>query len=152
MSQYSQEEKIELFKVLYPLFKQEVYHRRDQILKVATLSSALFLVLIFLIGCLKSKGATFQFSYFPMIVSALLFELTVCYHLYQHKSRHEQAKRMLISLEEQMGFFETGILEASKGFYPERWKIRGFDPGFLLFPILHGGLILLLGYLIVSAG
>ncbi|MBI3594414.1 MAG: hypothetical protein HY200_05590 [Nitrospirae bacterium] len=151
MSSFSREEKIEIFKVLYPLFKREVYHRRDQILKVASLSSALFLTLIFIGGWLRSNGVILRSAFFPMIASAVIFELGICYHLYQHKSRHEQAKRMLISLEEQMGFFENGIMEASKGFYPETWRVRGFDPGFLIFPILHGGLIILLGYLWVTA-
>ncbi len=147
MNSYDPQERMELFKVLYPLFKKEVYHRRDQILKVASLSSGFFLVLVFAVSCFKAFGVSFRPYFFPMIMALLIFEVVICYHLAQHKSRHEQAKRMLISLEEQMGFFKEGVMEASKRFYPEKWKIRGLDPGFLFYPLAHGGLIVLLGVL-----
>lgn len=149
MTVYNPQERMELFKVLYPLFKKEVYDRRDQILKVASLSSAFFLVLVFALSCFKAFGISFRSHFIPMIMGLLIFEAVICYHLVQQKSRHEQAKRMLISLEEQMGLFKEGVMEASKRFYPEKWKIRGMDPGFLFYPLAHGALILLLGLLIV---
>jgi hypothetical protein len=147
MTGYNPQERMDLFKVLYPLFKIEVYHRRDQILKVASLSSGFFLVLVFVLSCFRVFGVSFRSHFFHMIIALLLFEAVICYHLVQQKSRHEQAKRMLISLEEQMGFFKEGVTKASKGFYPEKWKIRGLDPGFLFYPLAHGGLIVLLGLL-----
>ncbi|MFI5303704.1 MAG: hypothetical protein ACHQYP_02805 [Nitrospiria bacterium] len=147
MSLYSQEEKIEIFKVLYPLFKQEVYHRRDQILKVASITSGLFLILIIILACFKISGLALRPYFMPIIGAVFIFEAAVLFHLFQHKSRHEEAKRMLINLEEQMGFFNEGIMESSGRFYPDKWKIRALDPGFVVYPVLHGGLIFLLGSL-----
>jgi len=146
-NRYSEQQKIELFKVLYPLFKQEVYNRRDQILKVASLTAGLFLFLVFMLSWVRASGINLKPYLFPMIVALLLFEGVIFYHLVQHKSRHEQAKRMLIRLEEQMGLFKEGIMEGSKEFYPEKWRVRGFDPGFVFYPLMHGGLILLAGWL-----
>ena len=148
MKTYSDEEKINIFKVLYPLFKREVYDRRDQILKVSSLSSGFLFTLIFLVSLIKLFGLSFKPYFYPLILGVLFFEMAICYHLYQHKSRHEEAKRMLISLEKEMGFFEEGVLEASKDFYPEKWKLRGLDSGFLFYPFVHFGLIVLLGTLL----
>ena len=150
MISYSQEEKLEIFKILYPLFKNEVYNRRDQILKVATVSSGILMLMIFLGLWLKSAGIVLRPFFLPGLSGLFLFEAHVFYHLYQHKSRHEEAKKMLIRLEEQMGFFDSGVLENAKKFYPEKWKLRGLDPGFILFPVLHGGFIVLFGYLFTA--
>jgi len=149
MDAFKPEEKIEIFKVLYPLFKQEVYQRRDQILKVASGSAAFFVMLIFLVSWGKAAGYSFRPYFLPLVISLCLFEGVICYHLFQHKSRHEQAKRMLIDLEDQMGFFNNGVMEPSKRFYPEHWKLRGVDPGFVFYPVVHGGLILFLGWILI---
>ncbi|MHB8481438.1 MAG: hypothetical protein ACYDBV_01685 [Nitrospiria bacterium] len=148
MKSYSDQERIEIFKTLYPLFKREVYDRRDQILKVASLSSGFFLILIFVVSFIKISGLSLKPYFYPLISGVLFFETVICYHLYQHKSRHEQAKRMVIGLEEQMGFFEAGVLDPSKVFFPEKWKRRGLDPGFFFYPFVHMGLIFLFGFLL----
>jgi hypothetical protein len=145
---YTTEEKIEIFKVLYPLFKGEIYNRRDQILKVGSISTGVFLFLIFLAALLKGSGISLKADLYPLLSGFLFFEAVICYHLYQHKTRHEQAKRLMIKLEEEMGFFKEGIFDASKSFYPEKWKIRGWDPGYILYPSVHAGLITMLGFLI----
>ena len=147
MKNYSDEEKIEIFKMLYPLFKREVYDRRDQILKVASLSTGFLLILVFFVSYINLTGLSLKPYFYPLIFSVLFFETVICYHLYQHKSRHEEAKLMVINLEEQMGFFKEGVLSPSKVFFPGHWKQRGLDPGFLFYPSIHGGLIILLGFL-----
>ena len=147
MKNDSDEEKIEIFKTLYPLFKREVYDRRDQILKVASLSTGFLLLLVFFVSYLNLAGLSPKPYFYPLIFTVLLFEAAVCYHLHQHKVRHEQAKRLIIQLEEEMGFFKGGLFDLSKSFYPEKWKFRGLDPGYIFYPSIHGGLIILLGFL-----
>lgn len=149
MPVYHENEKMEIFKVLYPLFKKEVYDRRDQILKTASLATAFLFLLIIVLSLVKLKGVSFAGVTFPLFLGALLFDLVIGYHLYQHKSRHEKAKLMLIDLEDQMGFFREGVFEKQKPFYPQVWKIRSLDPGFIFYPLIHSGMIGLLAYLLM---
>lgn len=125
-SESSQQEALH---VLYPIFKREVYDRREAMFRIARMGSVtlLFLLtsLLFLNPPLSplAKGL--------LACGILLFSGLCLYQLSLQQRRHNEAKRQLISLEELLRMFSGG--SANAGVYPSHWRhpppnwiLRGF--------------------------
>jgi protein-S-isoprenylcysteine O-methyltransferase Ste14 len=110
-------QKLETLRMLYPLFKQEVFDRRDRIMKIAALSSGFLLLLMFL---------TFYFavSSWLLIIGVIIFTGIVIAAIKQHSRRHAQAKLGVIQIEKALGLFESGTYLPENPLYPEHWGIR----------------------------
>ncbi len=109
-------QKLETLRMLYPLFKQEVFDRRDRIMKIAGLSSGFLLLLMFL---------TFSFAVSSgfLIIGVIIFTGIVVATIMQHSRRHAQAKLGVIEIEKALGLFEPGTYLPDKPLYPDHWKI-----------------------------
>jgi len=110
-------QKLETLRMLYPLFKQEVFDRRDRIMKIAGLSSGFLLLLMFLIF-------SFAVSSWFLIIGVIIFTGIVIAAIKQHSRRHAQAKLGVIEIEKTLGLFEPGTYLPDKPLYPEHWKVR----------------------------
>jgi hypothetical protein len=110
-------EKLETLRRLYPIFKQEVFDRRDQTMKIAGLASGFLLFLMFLI-------LYFAISSWLLILGVVIFTAIVIIQLRQHSRRHAQAKLGVIEIEKALSLFEPGTYLPDKPLYPDHWKIR----------------------------
>ncbi len=110
-------QKLETLRRLYPIFKQEVFDRRDQTMKIAGLASGFLLFLLFLI-------LYFAISSWLLILGVIIFTGIIIVELKQHSRRHAQAKLGVIEIEKALGLFEPGTYLPDKPLYPEHWKIR----------------------------
>ncbi len=107
---------------LYPLYKEEVYRRREQMMKWTAFGATGLLAM--LCGLLLSPQRH-EFSSVETILLALAslawFGL-FCALVLQQQFRHRQAKQVLIQLEQALGFYEEGLFVDNQMLYPERWK------------------------------
>jgi hypothetical protein len=110
-------QKLETLRMLYPIFKQEVFDRRDRIMKIAGLSSGFLLFLMFLI-------LYFAVSSWLLILGVILFTGIILAAIKQHSRRHSQAKLGVIEIEKALGLFEPGTYFPDRALYPEHWKLR----------------------------
>lgn len=110
-------QKLETLRMLYPLFKQEVFDRRDRIMKIAGLASGFLLFLMFLI-------LYFAVSSWLLVIGVILFTGIILAAIKQHSRCHAQAKLGVIEIEQALGLFEPGAYFPDRGLYPEHWKVR----------------------------
>jgi hypothetical protein len=113
---------IEVFRMLYPLFKDEVFRRREHMIRLSTFHNGL-LVLLLVIVPTVSSDATIDFGTRWLILSGLaVFSGFHAYLIFQQADRHRQAKRQLIELETMMGLYQKGWHCMGKTVYPEKWQ------------------------------
>jgi hypothetical protein len=110
-------QKLETLRMLYPLFKQEVFDRRDRIMKIAGLSGGFLLLLMFL-------TYSFAVSSWFLVIGVIIFTAIVVASIKQHSRRHAQAKLGVIQIEKALGLFESGTYLLDKPLYPEHWEVR----------------------------
>lgn len=114
---YPDPQKLETLRMLYPIFKQEVFDRRDRIMKIASLAGGFLLILQALILYLS-------LTFWLLIPGIIIFTALILGAIKQHSRRHAQAKLGVIEIEKALGLFESGTYLPDKGLYPEHWKIR----------------------------
>lgn len=115
-------EQLEVLKILYPWYKEEVFRRREQMMRYTAFASA-FLVLL-LVTMLAVPGYPH-----PNVTEALfaitgvsLFSGMFAYLILQQRNRHQMAKRALVEIERALGLYEEGVYMAGKTLYPEDWQ------------------------------
>ena len=110
-------QKLETLRRLYPIFKQEVFDRRDRIMKIAGLASGFLLLLMILIY-------SFVITSWLLILGVIIFTGIILAAITQHSRRHTQAKLGVIEIEKALGLFESGTYLPDRPLYPDHWKIR----------------------------
>ena len=115
---------LETLRLLYPIFKEEVYRRRAAMAQIARQGS-LFFVSLSVLTLLLSEGKNLS----PLLkvlaslaVTFAAFLLVV--QIRQEKLRHEKAKQQLITLEKGFQFFEAGSYLPNEPLYPSDWQKR----------------------------
>jgi hypothetical protein len=111
------EERLEVLKILYPWYKEEVFRRREQMMRLTAFASA-FLVLL-LVTMLAHSGVTGALF---AITGVALFTAIFAYLILQQRDRHRMAKQALIEIERAMGLYEEGLYATGKSLYPEEWQ------------------------------
>jgi len=108
--------------VLYPLYKEEVYHRREQMMRLTVVGSLGLITMLFafLLSSYKDRLTAFD-SVFIMLASLIWCGL-FCGLIVQQQYRHRQAKQVLVQLEQALGFYEEGLVEQHQALYPHGWK------------------------------
>ena len=116
------QEQLEVFRVLYPLFKDEVFRRREHMIRLSVFHNA-FLVLLLVTMMAVSPGQTPDSTMRWLAISGLtLFSGFFAYLILQQADRHRIAKQQLIELEKGMGLYEEGWHVSGKPAYPENWQ------------------------------
>lgn len=133
---------IETFRVLYPIFKEEVYRRRIVMGQIARYGVLFFLSVSFFVFYFGGDSKALMTQKLFAVGGVVTVLALMIYQITQEKSRHEQAKLQLITLEEGFGFFDSGRHLPSKPLYPEQWKKR---------PKIDAGLVVSIGCLSLSA-
>ncbi|HEY7532320.1 MAG TPA: hypothetical protein VH681_05990 [Nitrospiraceae bacterium] len=112
----------EVFTMLYPLYKEEVYRRREQMMKL-TAWGATGLVAMLFASVLSPYPARFVGGGQWLIgATALVWGSLFCWLVLQHQYRHRLAKQMLIQLERTLGLYEQGLLIENQAIYPDEWQ------------------------------
>jgi len=138
----SEPQTIETLRSIYPIFKQEVYNRRGAMMQIARSGMLTFLSLSVL--ALLLPGRPIQ----PLLkgmacLGVGIVSLFLSDQIRREKSRHEEAKRQLILLEQRLQFFEPGAYIPDSPLYPGEWQNR---------PAVDRGLVYSIAGLMMTAG
>jgi len=115
------QEQLALFRVLYPLFKEEVFRRRDHMIKLSVFHNGFLMLLLMMLAV--SPGDTLDSTTRWLAISGIaLFSGFFAYLILQQTDRHRMAKQQLIELEKGMGLYKEGWGRNGKTVYPEHWQ------------------------------
>ena len=112
-------EKVEILKMLYPIFKREVFDRRESIMRIATFGSGTLLAVLLLV---TSRLLNFGRLRWLAILGLVIFIAGLIDQIKQQKVRHTQAKQGLIEIEKALQFFQENAYLPGKSLYPSDWQ------------------------------
>ena len=112
-------ERMEVLKTVYPIFKNEVYARRQSMMWIALAGSAALLGLL-LLG--SSQWFPVGELKWPIILGVVVFSSLLIDLIRQQDLRHKQAKHELIEIEKALGFFENDYYLPGRSLYPQTWQ------------------------------
>jgi hypothetical protein len=108
--------------VLYPLYKQEVYKRREQMMRLTAFGASGLIAMVFalLLSPVKIRLSSAELVLLGTV--ALSWCGLFCGLILQQRYRHRLAKQVLIQLEQALGFYEDGLFIENQSLYPTKWK------------------------------
>ncbi|RMH07459.1 MAG: hypothetical protein D6704_05125 [Nitrospirae bacterium] len=122
MSKGLRDEQLEVLRVLYPLYKEEVFRRREQMMRLTAFACAfLVLLLITLVALSSPRPVDLTVRIFAITGTALFSGLFV-YLVLQQYDRHRLAKQTLIEIERILGLYEEDLFVLGKTLYPMDWQ------------------------------
>jgi len=123
--QQLREEQIEVLKILYPWYKEEVFRRREQMMRLTAFASAFLVLLLVTMLAVPAFPARprsdFTVALFA-ITGVALFSAIFAYLILQQRTRHRMAKQALIEIERVLGLYDEGLYLVGKALYPEDWQ------------------------------
>lgn len=116
------EEQLEALKILYPWYKEEVFRRREQMMRLTAFASAfLVLLLVTMLAVPSQPRRDFTGSLFA-ITGVALFSGIFAYLILQQRDRHRLAKQTLVEIERVMRLYEEGLFLPGQSLYPDDWQ------------------------------
>ncbi len=116
------QEQLEVLRILYPWYKEEVFRRREQMMRLTAFASAfLVLLLVTMLAVPSQPRRDFTVALFA-ITGVALFSAIFAYLILQQRTRHRLAKHALIEIERVLGLYEEGLYLVGKALYPEDWQ------------------------------
>jgi hypothetical protein len=117
-----EDQRLEILKSLYPWYKEEVFRRREFMMRLTGFAATVlvFLLVTLLIVPVRQRpdSATALFA----LTGVALFTTIFIFLILQQQSRHRMAKQVLIEIERALGLYETGLYTADTALYPEGWQ------------------------------
>jgi hypothetical protein len=107
---------------LYPLYKEEVYRRREQMMKLTVWGAIGLLGMLFAILLNPNKAKVTTPEAWLIGFAALVWSGLFCSLIAQQRDRHRLAKQILIQLERALGFYEEGLFVENQPLYPNGWQ------------------------------
>lgn len=118
----STDKQLEVFRVLYPIFKDEIFNRREQMIRLTAFACTfLVLTLVTLLPITPWETAHSLTLWFA-ISGVGLFSGLFAYFILQQAERHQMAKQQLIELEKSFGLYENSWQPSGKALFPENWQ------------------------------
>ena len=117
-----QEEQLEVVRVLYPWYKEEVFRRREQMMRLTAFGSAFLVLLLITILALAPPYPVDPIVKIFSMTGVALFSALFIYLILQQRDRHRLAKQTLIEIEKVLGLYEEGFYLEGKTLYPEDWQ------------------------------
>lgn len=114
------DQQIEILKALYPSYKEEVYRRREQMMKLTAFACS-FLVLL-LVTMLAAPSRSDTTTALFAVTGVALFAALFAYLILQQRNRHRMAKEALIEIERMLGLYDEGFYLEGRSLYPENWQ------------------------------
>ena len=123
--QHLRDEQIEVLKILYPWYKEEVFRRREQMMRLTAFACAFLVLLLVTMLAVPAFPARprpdFTVALFA-ITGVALFSAMFAYLILQQRNRHRMAKQALIEIERVLGLYDEGLYLVGKALYPEHWQ------------------------------
>jgi len=116
------EEKLEVVRILYPWYKEEVFRRREHMIRLTAFGSAFLLLLLITILALAPPYPVVPIVKIFSMTGVALFSALFIYLIIQQRDRHRLAKQTLIEIEKVLGLYEEGLYLEGKTLYPEDWQ------------------------------
>jgi hypothetical protein len=108
--------------VLYPLYKNEVYQRREQMMRLTALGAFALIAMTFALLLSPLKSRLSPAEDLLLALGSLIWCGLFCGLLLQQQHRHRLAKQVLIQIEQALGFYEEGLFIEHQPLYPAKWK------------------------------
>src|SRR5262249_35105138 len=99
----------EVLTVLYPLYKEEVYRRREQMMKLTAWGATGLIAMLFALLLNPSPHRLAGIPQWLIGVGSVVWGSLFCSLIVQQQYRHQLAKQLLIQLERALGFYEEGL-------------------------------------------
>jgi len=108
--------------VLYPLYKDEVYKRREQMMRLTAFGAFGLIAMVFALLLSPVKSRLSSPETFLLGLVGLIWCGLFCGLILQQRYRHRLAKQVLIQLEQALGFYEDGLFIEHQALYPAKLK------------------------------
>jgi hypothetical protein len=108
--------------VLYPLHKEEVYRRREQMMKLTAWGATGLIAMLFAVLLNPDKTRLTTPETCLIGFAALMWSGLFCSLIVQQRDRHRLAKQILIQLERTLGFNEEGLFVENQALNPNGWQ------------------------------
>ncbi len=118
----STDTQLEIFRVLYPIFKDEVFKRREHMIQLTAFASTLLFLSLVALLPLTIWEATPPSIRWLAISGVGLFSGLFAYFILQHAERHRMAKQQLIELERAIGLYDKGWQANKEALFPQNWQ------------------------------
>jgi uncharacterized membrane protein len=107
---------------LYPIFKEEVYRRRDQMMRWTAIGAGSLVAILSIVLLAPATHLLSATSRLLLACATLLLAITYIGIIRQQHNRHQQAKQQLIKLEQALGLFEEFSGHDDHALYPDDWQ------------------------------
>ena len=116
------DEPMEVFRVLYPIFKNEVFQRREQMMRLTAFASTFLVLLLVTMLAVPPWSVPTSPTLWFALSGIALFSGLFAYLILQHADRHRMAKQQLIELEKELGLYQDGWQPNGDGLFPKNWQ------------------------------
>lgn len=116
------EEQLEVLRVLYPWYKEEVFRRREQMMRLTAFASAFLVLLLITILTLATPHQVGLTVRVFAVTGTALFSALFIYLILQQRDRHHVAKETLIEMEKVLGLYKEDLYLVGKALYPIDWQ------------------------------
>ncbi len=116
------EKQLEVFRMLYPIFKKEVFQRRERMMHLTIFASTVLIALLISLCARVPESPPLFTGHWPIISGLGLFSGLLAYCILQQADRHRMAKQQLIELEKAVGLYKEGWRSNGEALYPHNWQ------------------------------
>ena len=108
--------------VLYPLYKEEVHQRREQMMRLTVIGSLGLITMLFAFLLSPHHDRLTSLDALLTGLASMIWCGLFCGLIFQQQYRHRLAKQVLVQLEQALGFYEEGLVAEHQALYPEWWR------------------------------
>ena len=116
------DKQLEVFGMLYPIFKDEVFKRREQMMRLTAFASTVLVLILVTLLTLPSWAAPTSPMRWFSISGVALFSALFAFLILQHADRHRLAKQQVIELENALGLYQEGWKLSGEALFPKNWQ------------------------------
>lgn len=118
----TEDERRETVLRLYPIFKEEVYRRREQMMRWTAIGAGSLVAILSIVLLVPAARSLSAAPRLLLACGTILLTITYMGIIRQQHNRHRQAKQQLIKLERALGLFEELPGHDDHTLYPEGWQ------------------------------
>ncbi|SPP63208.1 hypothetical protein [Nitrospira lenta] len=107
---------------LYPIFKEEVYRRRNEMMRWTAIGAGSLVAILNIVLLVPAAHSLSTTPRLLLACATLLLALTYMGIIWQQHHRHQQAKQQLIKIEQAMGLFGGLPGHDDHALYPDDWQ------------------------------
>jgi len=107
---------------LYPIFKEEVYRRREHMMQWTAIGTGSLVAILNIVLLIPTAHSLPTASRLLLACATFLLAITYMGMIRQQHNRHQQAKQQLIKLERTLGLFGESSKPDDSMLYPTGWQ------------------------------